>query len=167
MSTIHKYVGGQHAATHRTGPAGAHRELRGMGAHPPVEILAVVGWHYVADVPASPGEGYVWQPATPAYALIDGVSVPQGEWVKAAAPKPEPALAALAASWGALCEQLGLAKTATVTQILPALESLKGQDQEAAQNLGLYFVNVALLGLQEAIGISIGTMFAAINAQTE
>lgn len=53
----------------------------GAGTHPTDEWLAARGHWPRADRPAFPGEGYQWTPAEPPYALIDGASVPQGEWV--------------------------------------------------------------------------------------
>lgn len=53
----------------------------GAGAHPSDAWLAAQGYHRVANLPQAPASGMVWQASTPPYALVDGVSVPQGQWV--------------------------------------------------------------------------------------
>ena len=74
---------------------GTYRDCIGAGRKPTPKFLADRGWHEVADRPEPPAPtGWTWQAADPAYALVDGVSVPQGEWV--AVPLAELQAAALA-----------------------------------------------------------------------
>ena len=53
----------------------------GAGNHPSDQWLAQQGYHRVAAQPPAPASGMVWQASTPPYALVDGVSTPQGQWL--------------------------------------------------------------------------------------
>ena len=53
----------------------------GAGNHPSDAWLNAQGYHRVASIPPAPASGMVWQASTPPYALVDGVSTPQGAWV--------------------------------------------------------------------------------------
>lgn len=61
----------------------------GAGNHPSDQWLNAQGYHRVAPQPPAPAAGMVWQAATPPYALVDGVSVPQGAWVIDDNPPPQ------------------------------------------------------------------------------
>ena len=75
----HLYIDNQY---HRPGiPPGA-------GNHPSDAWLNAQGYHRVAPQPAPPSPGMVWQSSTPPYALVDGVSVPQGQWIIDDTPQP-------------------------------------------------------------------------------
>jgi len=68
----HHYIGNQY---NRPGiPPGA-------GNHPSDAWLNAQGYHRVAQQPPAPSAGMVWQASTPPFALVDGVSTPQGQWV--------------------------------------------------------------------------------------
>ena len=60
----------------------------GAGNHPSDQWLAQQGYHRVASTPPAPASGMVWQASTPPFALVDGVSVPQGAWVIDDTPQP-------------------------------------------------------------------------------
>ena len=60
----------------------------GAGAHPSDAWLNAQGYHRVANLPQAPSVGMVWQASTPPYALVDGVSTPQGQWVVDDNPAP-------------------------------------------------------------------------------
>lgn len=60
----------------------------GAGNHPSDQWLNAQGYYRVAALPAAPA-GMVWQASTPPYALVDGVSVPQGQWVVDDNPPPQ------------------------------------------------------------------------------
>ena len=60
----------------------------GAGAHPSDAWLNTQGYYRVANLPQAPSAGMVWQASTPPYALVDGVSVPQGQWVVDDTPQP-------------------------------------------------------------------------------
>ena len=53
----------------------------GAGNHPSDAWLNAQGYYRVASIPPAPASGMVWQASTPPYALVDGVSTPQGQWV--------------------------------------------------------------------------------------
>ena len=53
----------------------------GAGPHPSDAWLNAQGYYRVAPQPAPPSPGMVWQPSTPPYSLVDGVSTPQGQWI--------------------------------------------------------------------------------------
>ncbi|MFA5635034.1 MAG: hypothetical protein WC977_03925 [Anaerovoracaceae bacterium] len=73
---IHRYTDSHYDRT------GTYRSVPGAGSHPSPAWLAARGWYEVADRPEPPAAtGYVWQAADPAYSLVDGLSVPQGQWV--------------------------------------------------------------------------------------
>ena len=61
----------------------------GAGNHPSDQWLAQQGYHRVAAQPPAPAPGMVWQASTPPYALVDGVSTPQGQWVVDDNPAPQ------------------------------------------------------------------------------
>jgi hypothetical protein len=61
----------------------------GAGNHPSDQWLNAHGYHRVAQQPPAPASGMVWQAATPPYALVDGVSTPQGAWVIDDNPPPQ------------------------------------------------------------------------------
>ncbi len=61
----------------------------GAGNHPSDAWLNAQGYHRVAAQPPAPASGMVWQAATPPFALVDGVSVPQGQWVTDDNPPPQ------------------------------------------------------------------------------
>ena len=58
------------------------------GNHPSDAWLNAQGYHRVASTPPAPASGMVWQASTPPYALVDGVSTPQGQWVVDDNPAP-------------------------------------------------------------------------------
>ena len=60
----------------------------GAGNHPSDAWLNSQGYHRVASTPPAPASGMVWQASTPPYALVDGVSTPQGAWVVDDNPPP-------------------------------------------------------------------------------
>ena len=60
----------------------------GAGAHPSDAWLNAQGYYRVAPQPPAPASGMVWQASTPPYALVDGVSTPQGAWVVDDNPAP-------------------------------------------------------------------------------
>ena len=60
----------------------------GAGDHPSDQWLNAQGYHRVAPQPPAPASGMVWQASTPPYALVDGVSTPQGQWVVDDTPQP-------------------------------------------------------------------------------
>jgi len=60
----------------------------GAGNHPSDAWLNAQGYHRVAPQPPAPTSGMVWQASTPPYALVDGVSTPQGQWVVDDNPAP-------------------------------------------------------------------------------
>ena len=60
----------------------------GAGNHPSDQWLAAQGYYRVAPQPPAPASGMVWQASTPPYALVDGVSTPQGQWVVDDNPPP-------------------------------------------------------------------------------
>ena len=60
----------------------------GAGNHPSNQWLNAQGYHRVANLPQAPSAGMVWQASTPPYALVDGVSTPQGQWVVDDNPPP-------------------------------------------------------------------------------
>jgi len=60
----------------------------GAGNHPSDQWLAAQGYYRVAQQPPAPASGMVWQAITPPYALVDGVSTPQGQWVVDDNPPP-------------------------------------------------------------------------------
>ena len=60
----------------------------GAGAHPSDAWLNAQGYYRVAPQPPAPSAGMVWQASTPPYALVDGVSTPQGQWVVDDNPAP-------------------------------------------------------------------------------
>ena len=60
----------------------------GAGAHPSDAWLNAQGYHRVAQQPPAPASGMAWQASTPPYALVDGVSTPQGQWVVDDNPTP-------------------------------------------------------------------------------
>ena len=53
----------------------------GAGNHPSDAWLNAQGYYRVASTPPAPASGMVWQASSPPYALVDGVSTPQGAWV--------------------------------------------------------------------------------------
>jgi len=53
----------------------------GAGKHPSDQWLNAQGYYRVASIPPAPASGMVWQASTPPYALVDGLSTPQGAWV--------------------------------------------------------------------------------------
>ena len=53
----------------------------GAGPHPSDAWLNAQGYHRVAPQPLAPQACMVWQSSTPPYALVDGVSTPQGQWI--------------------------------------------------------------------------------------
>ena len=53
----------------------------GAGNHPSDAWLTQQGYYRVASIPPAPASGMVWQSSTPPFALVDGVSTPQGQWV--------------------------------------------------------------------------------------
>ena len=61
----------------------------GAGNHPSDQWLAAQGYYRVASTPPAPSAGMVWQASTPPYALVDGVSTPQGQWVVDDNPAPQ------------------------------------------------------------------------------
>lgn len=61
----------------------------GAGNHPSDEWLHAQGYHRVAAQPPAPSAGMVWQASTPPFALVDGVSTPQGQWVVDDNPPPQ------------------------------------------------------------------------------
>ena len=61
----------------------------GAGNHPSDAWLNAQGYHRVASTPPAPASGMVWQASTPPYALVDGVSTPQGQWVVDDNPAPQ------------------------------------------------------------------------------
>ena len=61
----------------------------GAGNHPSDQWLAAQGYYRVASTPPAPASGMVWQASTPPYALVDGVSTPQGQWVVDDNPEPQ------------------------------------------------------------------------------
>lgn len=60
----------------------------GAGNHPSDAWLNAQGYYRVAQKPPAPASGMVWQASTPPYALMDGVSTPQGQWVVDDNPAP-------------------------------------------------------------------------------
>ena len=60
----------------------------GAGPHPSDAWLNAQGYYRVAPQPTPPSFGMVWQAATPPYALVDGLSTPQGQWVADDTPQP-------------------------------------------------------------------------------
>jgi hypothetical protein len=78
--------------------SGAYHDVPGAGRHPSAAWLAARGWHEVEPTPPAPAAGAVWVPGNPAYELIDGMSVPQGEWASADAMLLDEVLAAIAAN---------------------------------------------------------------------
>lgn len=60
----------------------------GAGNHPSDAWLNAQGYHRVASIPPAPASGMVWQASTPPYALVDGVSTPQGAWAVDDTPQP-------------------------------------------------------------------------------
>jgi len=60
----------------------------GAGNHPSDAWLNAQGYYRVASIPPAPASGMVWQASTPPYALVDGVSTPQGHWVVDDTPQP-------------------------------------------------------------------------------
>lgn len=61
----------------------------GAGNHPSDQWLTAQGYHRVANLPQAPASGMVWQASTPPYALVDGLSTPQGQWVVDDNPPPQ------------------------------------------------------------------------------
>ena len=61
----------------------------GAGNHPSDQWLNAQGYHRVASTPPAPASGMMWQASTPPYALVDGLSTPQGAWVVDDNPAPE------------------------------------------------------------------------------
>jgi hypothetical protein len=61
----------------------------GAGSHPSDAWLNAQGYYRVANLPQAPAPGMVWQASTPPYALVDGVSTPQGAWVVDDNPAPQ------------------------------------------------------------------------------
>ena len=61
----------------------------GAGSHPSDAWLNAQGYYRVANLPQAPSTGMVWQASTPPYALVDGVSTPQGQWVVDDNPAPQ------------------------------------------------------------------------------
>ena len=61
----------------------------GAGNHPSDAWLNAQGYYRVAQQPPAPSAGMVWQAATPPFALVDGVSTPQGQWVTDDNPPPQ------------------------------------------------------------------------------
>ena len=61
----------------------------GAGNHPSDAWLNAQGYYRVAPQPPAPASGMVWQASTPPYALVDGVSTPQGQWVVDDNPAPQ------------------------------------------------------------------------------
>jgi hypothetical protein len=61
----------------------------GAGNHPSDQWLNAQGYYRVAPHPPAPASGMVWQASTPPYALVDGVSTPQGQWVVDDNPAPQ------------------------------------------------------------------------------
>ena len=60
----------------------------GAGNHPSDQWLNAQGYYRVASTPPAPASGMVWQASTPPFALVDGVSTPQGQWVVDDNPAP-------------------------------------------------------------------------------
>lgn len=89
---IHQYIDGQMTRT------GSYRDVPGAGTHPSAVWLAARGWYEAEPLPAAPEPGAVWMPASPAYELVDGVSVPRGEWASASAALRNDVEAAVAAN---------------------------------------------------------------------
>ena len=61
----------------------------GAGNQPSDQLLNAQGYHRLASTPPAPAAGMVWQASTPPYALVDGVSTPQGQWVVDDKPAPQ------------------------------------------------------------------------------
>ena len=61
----------------------------GAGNHPSDAWLNAQCYHRVASIPPAPASGMVWQASTPPYALVDGVSTPQGQWLVDDNPAPQ------------------------------------------------------------------------------
>ena len=61
----------------------------GAGNHPSDQWLNAQGYYRDAPQPPAPSAGMVWQASTPPYALVDGVSTPQGQWVVDDNPAPQ------------------------------------------------------------------------------
>jgi hypothetical protein len=60
----------------------------GAGNHPSDAWLNAQGYYRVASTPPAPASCMAWQASTPPYALVDGVSTPQGQWVVDDMPQP-------------------------------------------------------------------------------
>ena len=60
----------------------------GAGNHPSDQWLNAQCYYRVASIPPAPASGMVWQASTPPFALVDGVSTPQGQWVVDDTPQP-------------------------------------------------------------------------------
>lgn len=82
---IHKYTDNTYVRSFTVGSSyipESMKELRGIGEHPSENLLNSLGWYLVEDRPEAPGENYTWNGSDPAFILVDGKSVPQGEWTE-------------------------------------------------------------------------------------
>ena len=135
---IHHYTDTTHDST------GTYRSIPGAGSHPSRAWLAAHGWYHVAQLPPAPGPGMTWHPADPPYLLVDGLSVPQGDWRETPAPEPTPADVALA-QYHALLADLGLDADSDADAIAARVEAIPDATARADTGLRLAALSIAVL----------------------